>query len=95
MGVSLWLVAALVVIPAVQVPLVLYLSQYVAVEESELPPVASGHSATPREWQPDDGNGDESGDAKTAASVDGALCARCGTENEPGYRFCRACAALL
>lgn len=84
--VSLWLIAALVLIPAVQVPLVLYLSRYVAAEESELPPVGSSGTATPREWQREE---------HSTSVADGALCPRCGTVNDEGYRFCRACAGLL
>lgn len=87
MNVSIWLVAALVLIPAVQVPLVLYLSKYVAVEESELPPLASSRSVTPREWIPDE--------ERPGAAGDVARCSRCGIENEPGYRFCRQCTAPL
>jgi hypothetical protein len=87
MGVSPWLVAALVLIPAVQVPLVLYLSKYVAADESELPPVASGDAGTPQQWR-------VTGTA-SASGTDGVLCAHCGTVNEEGYRFCRVCAGLL
>ncbi|WP_254822403.1 DUF7577 domain-containing protein [Haloglomus halophilum] len=87
MGVSPWLVAALVLIPAVQVPLVLYLSKYVAADESELPPVASGDAGTPKQWRRPD--------PATAGATDGARCPTCGTVNEEGYRFCRACASLL
>jgi len=87
MGVSPWLIAALVLIPAVQVPLVLYLSKYVAAEESELPPVASQDAGTPQQWR--------CSEPATSAATDGALCARCGTVNEEGYRFCRECASLL
>jgi hypothetical protein len=87
MGVSPWLVAALVLIPAVQVPLVLYLSKYVAADESELPPVASQDAGTPQQWR--------RSDPETPGATDGARCATCGTVNESGYRFCRECASLL
>lgn len=87
MEVSLWLVAALVLIPAVQVPLVLYLSRYVAVEESELPSLASSYTSPSGERGADD--------HRASSPSDAALCPRCGTTNDLGYRFCRECAALL
>jgi hypothetical protein len=85
--VSLWLVAALVLIPAVQVPLVLYLSRYVAVEESELPSLASSYASPASEQGADE--------YRTSNPSDAAICPRCGTKNDLGYRFCRECASLL
>jgi hypothetical protein len=84
--VSLWLVAALVLIPAVQVPLVLYLSRYVAVEESELPSPASSYTSPA---------GEQGADEYRTNPSDAAVCPRCGTTNDLGYRFCRECASLL
>lgn len=34
-------------------------------------------------------------DENAAVDGDGVTCPRCGTENERGYRFCRACVAEL
>ncbi|PSP96723.1 hypothetical protein BRC89_13305 [Halobacteriales archaeon QS_4_70_19] len=87
MDVSVWLVAALVLVPAAQVPLVLYLSRYVALEESERPGLPAAGTTTPSEWRPDETGPEPDGDE--------ACCRRCGTANEQGYRFCRACTAPL
>jgi hypothetical protein len=84
---SLWLVAALVLIPAVQVPAVLYLARYVEVDESELPALPTGYTSPPREWG--------LAESEAVSVPDAAVCTRCGTANETGYRFCRECAALL
>jgi hypothetical protein len=92
MDVSLWLVAALILIPAVQVPLVLYLARYVAVEDSELPSLPSGYASPPAEWGIDDS---ESRDDRSTGASTTAVCRHCGTANERGYRFCRECASLL
>jgi hypothetical protein len=95
MDVSLWLVAALILIPAVQVPLVLYLARYVAVEDSELPSLPSGYASPPAEWGLDDRESRDDPDDQRPADSTTAVCRCCGTANERGYRFCRECASLL
>ncbi|MDH5020912.1 zinc ribbon domain-containing protein [Halobacterium rubrum] len=48
----------------------------------------SGQAVTARTVE----NGDQS---STAPGDDGVECPRCGTENDPEYRFCRSCVAQL
>lgn len=94
MDASVWLLAALVLVPAAQVPLVLYLSRYVALEESERPGLPAPGTTTPGEWRRDETGREPDGDEQVPAG-DGICCRRCGTANERGYRFCRLCTAQL
>jgi hypothetical protein len=83
---SLWALVALVVYPAVQIPLVLFLARWFEVDgDGPLP------TPTRAYW-----NGDRA-DRETAISRPGVAgrCARCGADNDSSYTFCRSCVTRL
>lgn len=87
---SLLALAALVLIPAVQIPAVLYVARYVEVDTDELPDLPSGYTSPPTEW----GLGDDSGTGPVSVP-DRVACGHCGVENDTAFVYCRACTARL
>jgi hypothetical protein len=89
---SLLALAALVLIPAIQVPAVLYVARYVEVDADELPDLPSGYTSPPTEWGLDGSDDPEEGPVSVPDRV---ACARCGVENDAAFVYCRACTARL
>lgn len=89
-----WGLVALVVIPLVQIPCVLYLSRYVDREEERVAPApAATYGLTPYP-----GMG-PSVDARRRSPCDDregrVACRFCGTCNDAAYAFCEACVGRL
>lgn len=92
---SAWLLAAVVLIPALQVPAVWYLSRYVELEDGELSRLPTGYS-----FAEDDA--ERHPDAPKALPGQGPTdpqhllqCDACGAANDRTYRYCQECAGLL
>lgn len=82
MGIPVWALALLILIPLVQVPAVLYLGRYTRLREGETP----GRD----DWE----YGHHPGTSGTAEREAG-LCDACGAKNDPEFRFCRDCATRI
>lgn len=83
----LWL---LLLVPiAAQVPLLLYLMRHIEIEETprRQPGDIWGQDGRQR-WK-------EARPDRAATAFETAVCRRCGSENEQGYRFCENCAGRL
>lgn len=80
---SPWALAALIVYPAIQIPLVLYLARWFEIDRDAPIP-----TPTRTYWD---------GEADRAHPLSGwaGACPRCGSENDPAYTFCRSCVARL
>lgn len=87
-SVLLWL---LLIVPiAMQVPLLLYAMRHIKIEEEPMGRQSEdiwGHDGLQRwnEVRPD----------RAATATTPLRCRSCGSENEPGYRFCGSCVARL
>lgn len=90
-----WLLAAVVLIPALQVPAVWYLSRYVELEDGELGRLPTGYSFADEDAQrhPDAPGSLLGQDAKTPPHL--RQCDACGAANDKTYRYCQECAGLL
>ena len=86
---SPWAVALLIVYPAIQIPLVLYMARWFELDgDAPLP------TPTRTFWNGEGASGDPVEDVPYFSDLVG-VCSHCGTENDPTYTYCRACVSRL
>jgi hypothetical protein len=108
--VAWWVVALAILFPLAQVPLVLWIGRYLALDDDEEPATTevrefwTDHEATPAEGEVEPFDPEEydlpENPGTLRATPDGegsasVTCPECGTENEVSYRYCGDCAAAL
>ena len=104
-----WGFVALVVIPLLQMPLVLYLSRYAETDgeapvghavEFRVDPDESPHDSgrdteRVRTSRSEDARVDDPATDPSSVAPPSTTCSACGTENDPDFSYCRRCVTEL
>ena len=85
----------LIFVPLVQVPLVLWLGRFFAIDEDYDPSGVGSVSPNQRESQPTGPEAQRPVRRARPVAGEAGLCWQCGTVNDPSFSYCRDCLTAL